>query len=431
MAAGVELDEYINNLINEDEIFFDDGELTGLAKLQVSIWLTFEDSTYSTFARILQTCIMFLIFLSTGVMLMQSEAPCYWNGELGDGQQPYIRLCDKRPSMQDEPGVYFILESICIISFTIELSLRLFASPATVGLLRFSTSPMNIIDLIAIIPYYLELPARFGTTAGADLSWLRVVRLIRIARILKVTKSLHGFQVLIRTLGRSSVPLLMLIGFIAILCFLFASLAALFEQGEWEAFEGYDPYGYWIDVQGDMTGFENMLVGWYWCVQTLTSVGYGSPTPRTPAGKVVGTFAAMGGVIVLSLPITIIGANFEMEFQFSRKWAAFQRRSRVARCAQVTRNGTRLVALPAPEKNTIFGKVGARDEHFADQMYNLQADVDTLVSEHFVNLREKVDSMLAVHNETLTRHALAWAADQPITSVRNDETSSKPLAWTG
>jgi len=403
-APGVALEEYVDSLINQEEEFYDDANLTGLGKLQLQIWLTFEDTSYSVFARIIQSYIMFLIFLSTGVMLVQSEAPCYWDGTLGDGNQPYARLCDPRPEMADEPISYFILESICIISFTIELVLRLFASPATVGVVKFCTSPMNIIDLVAIVPYYLELPARVGASAGGgDLSWLRVVRLIRIARILKVTKSLHGFQVLIRTLGRSSVPLLMLVGFVAILCFLFASIAALFEQGTWEADEEYDPYGYWIDLQGEYTGFENMLIGWYWCVQTLTSVGYGSPTPKYPMGKVVGTLAAMGGVIVLSLPITIIGANFEMEFQSSRRWADFQRRSRVVRCSQATRNGTRTVQLPAAEKKTFFGKVEAKDENFADQAHNLQADLDSLLGDHFVALRERVDTMLAAHSDTLAK----------------------------
>lgn len=61
------------------------------------------------------------------------------------------------------------------------------------------------------------------------------------------------------------------------------------------------------NIDSSPTSFVSNLMGWYWCVQTLTSVGYGDIFPLTLAGRVVAVFATIGGLITLALPITIIG----------------------------------------------------------------------------------------------------------------------------
>ena len=123
---------------------------------QVQIWLTFEDSTYSHFARYLQLSIMGLILLSTAVMIAQSVAPCRFCDP--DTETPsathahienvceivssrlggYRRICQRRPTWTDTPiaeelRLYFALETICIGVFSIEYVLRAFSSPATIG----------------------------------------------------------------------------------------------------------------------------------------------------------------------------------------------------------------------------------------------------------------------------------------------------------
>eukprot|EP00965_Chrysotila_dentata_P202692 6181250-Pleurochrysis_carterae.AAC.1 len=165
-----------------------------LQQLRIRIWLFFEDPHSSSCAHVLQLTIMALIVLSTSLMIAQSIPPCRYCDPDHDRDctPPYRRICHKRPSMADEPIAYFVLESICIAAFTIEYALRFFACGAAIGTRHFLLSWMNAIDLAAILPFYAELPARVhAMSTGAadeqsvDASFLRVIRLVRIARILK------------------------------------------------------------------------------------------------------------------------------------------------------------------------------------------------------------------------------------------------------
>ena len=52
----------------------------------------------------------------------------------------------------------------------------------------------------------------------------------------------------------------------------------------------------------------------WWCIATLTTVGYGDETPKTNSGKVVGAFAMVSGILIIALPVSVLGTNF------SGKW---------------------------------------------------------------------------------------------------------------
>jgi len=437
MTGEEELAEYTARIADVDgdgqidDFSHDTSNLTGFRKMQVRIWLTFEDSNYSTLAKVVQLSIILLIIMSTVLMLVQSFAYCRYDDSTYVYLEAYPRVCDKRPSAADEPLVYFILETIAIVVFTVEYALRLIASPATIGLSKFLNplaAPMNTIDLVAIIPYYVELGPRIEAMTGGgggdedstDVStqFLRVVRLIRIARVFKVTKSLHGFQVLLVTIAKSMVPLVMLVVFVAVLCFLFASLSSTVELGDFERrYPQFDPLGFWYTVNDEATAFESMTAGWYWCVQTLTSVGYGEISPLTPIGKVIGTCAALGGVIVLALPITIIGANFDQEFEKSRRWETFQKKSRVAKCRR-----------DQAHTNLSNHADANADPHAKDQAYNVQADLSELLSDHFEQMRDKVDSLLERHNEHLWEKLRADVEDD-IDRIRNARTAKQRISY--
>ena len=116
-----------------DDISHDTSGMSGFRQFQVRVWLTFEDSSYSMFAKVVQGSIIVLIIMSTGLMLVQSVAPCYYDDSSYEYLVAYPRLCDKRPSFGEEPIAYFILETVAIVAFTIEYGLRLLAAPATVG----------------------------------------------------------------------------------------------------------------------------------------------------------------------------------------------------------------------------------------------------------------------------------------------------------
>ena len=367
-----EIDEYAPVL--------DVKKLSGLRKWQMHFWLLFEDSTYSLTAEVVQATIMLLILLSVVIMLIQSVTYCRWDD---DGVQPLQlrpRICDERPTVAEEPIAFWIIETICIAGFTLEYLLRLFGCPATIGLFAFLSplaSPMNVVDLAAIVPYYVELPERISVLQGAGSdgepsapTWLSVVRLVRIVRIMKVAKSITSFRVLTQTVGRSLIPLLMLVVFFILLCVLFASLIYVFERGDFREDDDRAPLGYWYAVDEEPTKFASIWDGWYWCVQTLTSEGYGDIYPLTAVGKFFGTIAALLGIVVLALPITIIGTNFDDEYAKSLRWDGFAKKSRVLRYRYASRNGTRPVPSEAYTWRFWRGRQptpSASDPRFCDQ----------------------------------------------------------------
>ena len=98
------------------------------------------------------------------------------------------------------------VETVCIIAFSIEFLARLFASPATVGLRAFATAPMNAIDLLAIIPFYLSLileGLEDFEIIGKTGKMIRLIRVMRILRIFKLVRHFAGLQSLFYTLQQA------------------------------------------------------------------------------------------------------------------------------------------------------------------------------------------------------------------------------------
>ena len=108
------------------------------------------------------------------------------------------------------------LETFCIIIFTLEYFIRLVASPEGPGVIKYIITLSNLIDLISILPFYIEL---ILVLAGVDaggltvLSVLRLIRLTRITRIFKMSKNFEGLIMLLRSLKKSGPALMMLFAF--------------------------------------------------------------------------------------------------------------------------------------------------------------------------------------------------------------------------
>ncbi len=150
------------------------------------------------------------------------------------------------------------------------------------GRLRFTVTPLALIDLLAILPFYL-------TFLGIDLRFLRIVRILRIAKLSRYLSSLHLF---IDVLRNRKEELIMTTTVLVLLLIISSSMMYYAEH----------------DAQADV--FSGIPATMWWAVATLTTVGYGDIYPVTGLGKLFGTGSAIVGIGLFALPTAILGSGF-------------------------------------------------------------------------------------------------------------------------
>ncbi|CAI5440594.1 unnamed protein product [Caenorhabditis angaria] len=211
---------------------------------------------------------------------------------------------------------FFIIELVCIIWFTIELFLRFISCPCK---MTFCTSILNIIDFVAIAPFFVNLilssedPSKKneeGKNSAMSFAVLRVLRLVRVFRVFKLSRHSVGLQILGKTFRASVQEFCLLIFFMAIALVLFASSIYYAEQtGTFETTENK---------------FSSIPASFWFVLVTMTTVGYGDLVPVTPTGKIVGGMCAMIGVLTLALPVPIIVANFKHFYRQENRLASMK-----------------------------------------------------------------------------------------------------------
>uniref|UniRef100_A0A915AWC3 Potassium channel tetramerisation-type BTB domain-containing protein n=1 Tax=Parascaris univalens TaxID=6257 RepID=A0A915AWC3_PARUN len=188
------------------------------------------------------------------------------------------------------------IETVCIVWFTLEYLLRLTVAS---NRLQFIFAVMNIVDLLAIIPFYLEISL---TICGIDFASLsdikgallvvRVLRVLRVVRILKLGRYSSGMRTFALTL-KSSARQLGMMGMVL-------STGVVF----------FSTLLYFVEKDEAGTPFTSIPAAFWWAIVTMTTVGYGDYVPVTVPGKLIASGAILSGVLVLALPITIIVDNF-------------------------------------------------------------------------------------------------------------------------
>ncbi len=188
--------------------------------------------------------------------------------------------------------VLVLVEGVVSIVFTIEYALRILTadflypeSGVLASRLRYVISPMAIVDLVSILPFWLPmfLP---GTMLG-----IRALRLVRLLRIFKLNRYFDAMKSLGEVMAAKKRELLGSLFFVAILMLMSSLLMYSAEHR----------------VQPEV--FRNAFSGLWWAVATLTTVGYGDIYPVTAIGRLIGAFIAFSGLAAVAIPTGIISSG--------------------------------------------------------------------------------------------------------------------------
>ena len=196
---------------------------------------------------------------------------------------------------------FLILDAIAVSVFTMEYLLRLYCcveepgyQKAITGRLKLAKSTSSVIDLLAILPFFLEVFLH-------HLFDLRFMRVFRLLRLLKLTRYTGATQSLSKVIAREW-PVMAASAFIMLLLVVMtASLGYLFEH----------------EAQPDK--FENIPQSIYWAVVTLASVGYGDISPITPAGRAMTIVLALIGIGIFAIPAALLSAAFADQLKSDRE----------------------------------------------------------------------------------------------------------------
>uniref|UniRef100_S4RP01 Potassium voltage-gated channel subfamily V member 1 n=1 Tax=Petromyzon marinus TaxID=7757 RepID=S4RP01_PETMA len=240
------------------------------------------------------------------------------------------------------------LESACTAWFTVEFSCRAACAPRK---LRFLARFSNVVDLLAIAPYYITalIDSGGGGGGGGDLGnagrALQTVRLLRALRLLKLGRHSTGLRALGTTLARCYEEVGMLMLFLSVGISIFAALE--------HALEGSEPNSLYPSVPA----------AWWWAIASMTTVGYGDIRPDTAAGKAVAFLCILFGILVLALPIATINDKFSEYYVTLRARDSSARQGKTLRRLARSLSQERLAAAAAA---TVAGAGGDGGRNLRD-----------------------------------------------------------------
>lgn len=199
------------------------------------------------------------------------------------------------PEIRNHPSLsqlFIDFEIFSVLVFTIEYGLRVWACVESAeysepfwGRVKFIFSGWALVDLFAILPFYL-------TFFYADFGLIRMLRILRLVRLFRLTKYSRALN-MIKTAVRYTKEELIL----SYVFLLFAMLIA-------------SSIIYYIEHPAQPEKFTSIPTSIWWGVVTMTTLGYGDMVPITPLGKVFGGFISILGVALFSLPTGILASGF-------------------------------------------------------------------------------------------------------------------------
>ncbi|MDK2908617.1 MAG: voltage-gated potassium channel [Bacteroidales bacterium] len=190
------------------------------------------------------------------------------------------------------PQVFYYFEVFSVIVFTLEYILRVWTADllpkykkAIVGNLRYIISPLALIDLLSVLPFYLPF-------IGVDLRLLRILRIFRFFRLLKIARYIDALSLISKVFRKRKEELI--ISLIIIVMTLVISSTLM----------------YYAENPAQPQLFSSIPKTMWWAAATITTVGYGDIYPITPLGQFLGSIIAIIGIVLFALPTGIFASGF-------------------------------------------------------------------------------------------------------------------------
>lgn len=184
------------------------------------------------------------------------------------------------------------LEWVFTFLFTLEYLARLSSHPKP---LKYALSFMGLVDLFSIIPTYLGI---FITGSHSSLMVIRAFRLVRVFRILKLTRYIGGANAISKALWNSRYKIVVFLGYVMCVVVIVGTLLYVIEGGK--------------------NGFSSIPRSVYWAIVTITTVGYGDIAPQTILGQTLSSILMITGYAIIVVPTGFVTGELMKEKKLGR-----------------------------------------------------------------------------------------------------------------
>eukprot|EP01065_Artemidia_motanka_P042928 TRINITY_DN5845_c0_g1_i1.p1 TRINITY_DN5845_c0_g1~~TRINITY_DN5845_c0_g1_i1.p1 ORF type:complete len:550 (+),score=187.50 TRINITY_DN5845_c0_g1_i1:75-1652(+) len=274
----------------------DADEVGGDMTFRERVFCTFEHPSSSVTAHVLSLVTMGMIVMSS------------------------ITLCvETLPDLRKYDHVWYVMDFVFVMYFTAEYVIRFWAAPHR---WKFFRNPLNIIDLMSVLPFYVDLLS--ARHLPLNLRILRLLRVTRTFRVFKVHRFVDAIAVVYVVL-KASADVLLLGGFMLAILIVVFSTCVFFAEREISFINDTEQKWYRRiphENTTEVSPFQSAIHTFWWSIVTVTTVGYGDPSsgyPRSGLGQLFASCCMVSGLLILSLPTSIIASNFLRMYKLRQK----------------------------------------------------------------------------------------------------------------
>lgn len=212
-------------------------------------------------------------------------------------------------------------ELACVIFFSLDYLARLALTDRR--RVAFALQVPNIIDVLSTVPYFLSL---ILASAGVSTELLRVFFILRMVRIIRLSKYNPGMAIVFDTIKASAALLILLLVMVLLLMVL---CAAGFWYAETRDFDSSAKQwmrtcptprtvlynGSWIldgpECETEVAPYQSIIESLYWAIVMMTTTGYGAEAPVTTLGRIIAMIASIVGIFFVAAPATVLATNYK------------------------------------------------------------------------------------------------------------------------